>query len=59
MFLFIYHSPDYGDGEIEEDLNVDYKDAQTAGRYGVDCTSLYSTCNYNGKLFDLITVIKW
>ncbi|KAI4459033.1 hypothetical protein MML48_6g00000461 [Holotrichia oblita] len=55
--LHIFLSPDYGDGEVDEDLDVAYVDAQKAGYYGVDCFSLYPGCPYGGAVLDLISTL--
>ena len=48
--------PDYGDGIVDDDLDPDYVDAKKAGLYGVDCSTLYPTCELGFGLLDLIAV---
>ncbi|KAK9702621.1 DM4/DM12 family [Popillia japonica] len=53
--LHIFLSPDYGDGEVDTDLDPVYVDAQQAGYYGVDCLSLYPNCPYGSTVLDVIS----
>ncbi|CAH0553692.1 unnamed protein product [Brassicogethes aeneus] len=57
--IHIALTPDYGDGEIEPDLDAVYTDAQRAGEYGVDCRTLYPDCHYEGNrgLLDVISIL--
>ncbi|KAF2881346.1 hypothetical protein ILUMI_24825 [Ignelater luminosus] len=57
--MHIILTPDYGDGEIDEDLDADYLDAQKAGEYGVDCLSLFPACPYGHGILDLISLLEF
>ncbi|GJQ83488.1 hypothetical protein Trydic_g19280 [Trypoxylus dichotomus] len=53
--LHIFLSPDYGDGEVDGELDAAYVDAQKAGYYGVDCLSLYPGCPYGNGVLDFVS----
>lgn len=52
-------SPDYGDGEVDEDLDPCYLEAQRAGEFGVDCFSLFRDCDRGEGLLDLISLLDF
>ncbi|XP_018335153.1 uncharacterized protein LOC108744052 [Agrilus planipennis] len=54
--LHILLTPDYGDGELDKNLDEKYADAMYAGRYGLNCAKVYSDCNYN--ILHIISMLK-
>lgn len=50
--------PDYGDGEIESDVDSVYLEAQRAGAFGIECKSLYKRCEYENGLLGLFTRLQ-
>ncbi|KAJ8977383.1 hypothetical protein NQ317_001984 [Molorchus minor] len=56
--LHIALTPNYGDGEVDPDLDPVYFDAQQAGEYGVECQSLYTECNSASGLLDSFSILE-
>ncbi|XP_018573081.1 uncharacterized protein LOC108912356 [Anoplophora glabripennis] len=56
--IHIALTPDYGDGEVDPQLNPIYYEAQKAGEYGVECDTLYPDCNCRNGFLDLFSVVE-
>ncbi|CAG9857822.1 unnamed protein product [Phyllotreta striolata] len=50
-------TPDYGDGEIDEDLDPVYLEAQSAGESGAKCSCLYAGCKLENGLLDIFSIL--
>ncbi|XP_023012620.1 uncharacterized protein [Leptinotarsa decemlineata] len=60
LFGLLFHiafTPSYGDGQIDPDLDPEYLDAQKAGEYGVDCSTLYANCSWGDGILGLFTIL--
>ncbi|CAH1980002.1 unnamed protein product [Acanthoscelides obtectus] len=55
--LHILFSPNYGYDDTTPDIDAVYLDAQQAGRYGVDCKTLFPDCNMRRSFLDLFSVL--
>ncbi|KAG5878630.1 hypothetical protein JTB14_030693 [Gonioctena quinquepunctata] len=62
LFGLLFHivfTPTYGDEEISPELDHVYLEAQKAGEYGVECTTLYPSCTWGEGLLGLFTVLDY
>ncbi|KAB0797489.1 hypothetical protein PPYR_08482 [Photinus pyralis] len=55
--MHVLLTPNYGNRGINSGLNPLYLEAFTAGKYGVDCISLYPSCPYGHGILDIITTL--
>ncbi|CAH2004315.1 unnamed protein product [Acanthoscelides obtectus] len=53
----ILDRPNYGYDDTTPDIDAVYLGAQQAGRYGVDCKTLFPDCNMRRSFLDLFSVL--